>query len=67
MQKTIIVNDKTFTLIKKVSEKVVTDVCKWKELLESDLVCIESGVVYFYKSISYNEKIKNKNATPISS
>lgn len=67
MQKTIIVNDKTFTLIKKVSEKVVTDVCKWKELLESDLVCIESGVVYFYKSISYNEKVKNKNATSVSS
>ena len=66
MQKTIIVNDKTFTLLKKVSEKVVTDVSKWKELLESDLVCIESGVVYFYKSIGYNEKVKNKNATPIS-
>ena len=67
MQKTIVIDDRTYTLIKRVSSKVITDICKWKDLLEADLVSIENEIVYFYKIVSYGEEIENAGITPIPS
>ena len=65
MQKTLIIDNKTYILIKRVSSKVITDICKWKDLLEADLVSIENEIVYFYKIESYDEEVENTSTTPV--
>ena len=65
MQKTLVIDNKTYILIKRVSSKVITDICKWKDLLEADLVSIENEIVYFYKIESYDEEVENTSATPV--
>ena len=66
MQKSLVIDNKTYTLIKRVSSKVITDICKWKDLLEADLVSIENEIVYFYKIVSYDEEIENAGIAPVS-
>jgi hypothetical protein len=65
MQKIITINDKTYTLLKRVSSKVISDICKWKDLLEADLVSIENEIVYFYKVVSYDEEVENAGTTTV--
>lgn len=67
MQKTVTINNNKYTLIKRVSAEVISDICRWKDLLHSDMVCIENGIVYFYKILGYDEEIKNENTPAISS